>query len=159
MLVVVALIGVSNALYVLHMHREGGKNDVPPLAMPAHYVIQRPHAGRFDDACVIRGWSKLSPAAPDFVLGADRERGLGVLRVADTVPPAQLRVSLRDPAPFPTVLQIEFVGALPDDGDHVLVREAKRVLTTLDDACGVPYVPPAECGALRTPACRAFGRP
>src|SRR5688500_17502628 len=115
MLVVIVLIGLSNAVYVLSLHREGSRDDAPPLAMPTHYVVQKPQAGRFDDACLAQGWAALSPAvAPSFAPGLDRERVLGVLRVGNGQRPAQLRVSVRDPAPFPTVLQIEFVGTSPN---------------------------------------------
>lgn len=69
---------------------------------------------------------------------------------------AKLRVSLREPAPRPTVLQIDFLGVVPASDDAAAVKLAKRALSVVDDACGVPYVAPAECGALPTPICRAF---
>lgn len=57
------------------------------------------------------------------------------------------------------MLQIEFVGAVPKSSDDASLAVAKRVFTTIDEACGVPYVAPAECGAISTPACRAFRAP
>ncbi len=147
------LLGIGNGVYVLALHRDGGKDDVAPLAFPRHYVVQKPRAGAFEDGCVTKGWSVVSATSPTFLAGPDRERTLGVVPVGAK----NLRVSLRQPAPRPTVLQIEFVGEAPTGPDDPRVREAKRVLVAIDDACAVPYVAPAECGALSTPTCRAFG--
>ena len=35
---------VAQGVFVLWLHREGGKNDVAPLVLPAHYLLQKPSA-------------------------------------------------------------------------------------------------------------------
>lgn len=152
MLAVLGVGAAFSAVSVLRTHREASRNEVAPLLWPAHYVVQKPQRGAFDDACVARGWQQLAGMVPTFAAGKDRERELGVLRADDG---AELRVSLRAPAPRPTVLQIELI-TVPASDAAPSVTLARRVLGTIDEACGVPYVEPAECGALPTPVCRAF---
>ena len=100
------------------------------------------------------GQHRAGATAPSFERGADRERVLGVLEVPDH--DGHVRVSIREPAPLPTVVQITFEREVPDSEDHPMVARAKEALLALDDACGVPYVGPAECGRLSTRVCRAF---
>lgn len=150
-IVVILIAATYQAVTVLRMHREGSRDDVAPLVWPAHYVVQKPQQGAFDDACVTRGWQRLAGAPPTFAAGPDRERQLGVLHADDG---AAVRVSLREPAPRPTVLQIDLAVPSSDTAPSVVL--ARNVFATIDEACGVPYVAPAECGALPTPVCRAF---
>lgn len=150
-LAVLGIVAAYNAVRVLRMHREGSRDDVAPLVWPVHYVVQKPQQGAFDDACVTRGWQRLAGMPPTFAAGTDRERQLGLLHAADG---AAVRVSLREPAPRPTVLQLEL--GVPSSDTAPVVELARNVLVTIDEACGVPYVAPAECGALPTPVCRAF---
>lgn len=94
-LAVIALVGIVNGAWVYRQHRDGSQNDVAQLLWPAHYVVQKPEQGAFDDACVSAGWAELTRGAkPSFAPGVDRERALGILPVDAAT---QLRVSLREP--------------------------------------------------------------
>lgn len=73
-LAVIGVVMAIGAITVLRMHREGSRNDVAPLAWPAHYVVQKPERGAFDDACVTRGWrsspERRRPSAPVRIANA-----------------------------------------------------------------------------------------